>query len=241
MLDKLSPKTKIAIIVIAAVLFVGIIILVAVLNSQNQYGNSITINNFESTVKNISKERRDSIGAMLYNTVKSNSISEDVIKKISDANIRKDSAVQNYDSNLKVYSGSFIVDIESVKQSYLIQYTYSPSSNTADISGNPTAVVCLDKSQLLYGDFACKDIFSEQTGSQDPIMAYLPKSTLSYQADATVDSNNQLQSIEVKLLLSNADYKTGINSAVAQYKKEFRDWMLSLGLNPDGYTINYTY
>jgi hypothetical protein len=241
MLDKLSKNQKIAILLTVAVLFVSVIIYISIISSQNQYGNGVNINSLDSTVNNISKERKDSIKTTLYNTIKSNSITESEIKKISDAKIRKDSNLQNYDKNIKLYTGSFIVDIESIKQSYLVQYTYSPSSNSEDLGGNPTSVSCLEKSKLIYGDFGCKDIFTEQNGADDPILQYLPKSTLSYQVDAAVDSNNGIKSLEVNLQLSNADYKTGIDTAVAQYKKEVSDWILSLGLNPDGYTINYNY
>lgn len=241
MLDKLSKNQKIAIFFGIAVLFVGIIIYISVIYSQNQYGNGVNINGLDSTVKNISKERKDSIKTTLYNTIKINSVSESEINKINDANIRSDSNAQDYDKNLKNYSGSFIVDIASIKQSYLVQYTYSPSSNNADLAGNPTSVLCLEKSKLIYGEFGCKDIFTQQTGAEDPIIQYLPKSTLSYQIDGVVDADNKLQSLDVQFQLSNADYKTGVEAAVAQYKNEVNSWILSLGLNPQGYVINYNY
>jgi hypothetical protein len=241
MLDKLSKNQNIAIFVGTAVLFVGIIIYISVLYSQNQYGNSVNINGLDSTVKNISKDRKDSIKTTLYNTIKTNSVSESQINKINDANIRPDSNAQDYDKNLKTYSGSFIVDIASIKQSYLVQYVYSTSLNNPYLTVNPTSVLCLNKSQLIYGDFGCKDMLTQQTGDEDPIMQYLPKSTLSYQIDGVVDADNKFQSLDVQLQLSNADYNTGVDAAVAQYKNEINSWILSLGLNPQGYVINYNY
>lgn len=79
--------------------------------------------------------------------------------------------------------------------------------------------------------------------NNDPIFNYVPHSTLDYNLTAVVSNDSQGQStvgLQAQLLLSAADVNSGQDAAVATYKQEVLDYLKSVGLNPDKYTITYT-
>jgi hypothetical protein len=75
----------------------------------------------------------------------------------------------------------------------------------------------------------------------DPIVEHLPYGTLDFTLTAQTPDTNQDQSklvLNARLLLSHADMSNE-DAAVAQYKKEVTDYIVSLGLNPANYNIQY--
>ncbi len=81
--------------------------------------------------------------------------------------IRKNSYRQTMTNADKlIYQTDFIIDLPKVKQSYQVKDSYSPlPAETSGLYDYTTLILCLDKSQLIYGDFNCNDrIKSEQRG-----------------------------------------------------------------------------
>ena len=78
----------------------------------------------------------------------------------------------------------------------------------------------------------------------DPILAVIPHSTLDYTMKPNltrVDAEGKaLVDVEVKLLLSAADVKSGRDATVARYKKEALDYLVSKNIPLDEYTITFT-
>ncbi len=72
----------------------------------------------------------------------------------------------------------------------------------------------------------------------DPILGHLPYGNADFKLRAKVVGASTL-SLQAELLLSAADARTDQNAAIQQYKGEVLDYIKSLGLNPDSYTINY--
>jgi len=60
-----------------------------------------------------------------------------------------------------IYATIFIVDIPEIKQSFRIENSFSNRSmSDTNLVDYTTQVWCLDKSELIFGDFDCKDIFN---------------------------------------------------------------------------------
>lgn len=232
--------------IIIAVSF-GFILLVLVMlgfyfNSLREASNDgkISITNFNQYVKNIPSSERTELEKMLYNTVSLNGIEEEKIKSVDDATIRQGTYTQDLESD--IYETSFIVDIASLKQSYRIKNLYSNlDPEQSGLFDYTRLVLCVEKSELVYGEFKCTDRIAQERGLEqsDPILEFLPVSTLDYTL------RQDMSSKELKLIadisLSEVDYKMGEEAAVNEYKNRLRAWFESKNLNIDDYSITYNY
>lgn len=237
-INELNAKQKITIISVL-VLFIALFVLLFFLQPHNQYGNEIGINNYDRYIPNLPADRRDAINSNLYNIVKLNLKSGN--PNVNDATIRENSANNNYNKDTNVYSGSFIVDMKSVKQSYLISYNWSSDENNINIGGYAATVTCLPSDKLIYGNFDCKDDFNNpvNNANRDPILAELPHSTFNYSITADNDSGKIGLNVEIFLYL--ADTRDGgRDDSIKQYKSDAINWIKSIKLNPDDYLINYS-
>lgn len=206
----------------------------------NKYGNGIGVNNYDKYASNLPVDRRDSINATLYKIIKDNSKNGNI--NINDAAIRKDSAEYIYNKTTNINSGSFIIDIPSIKQSYLISYEWSSDENNSNLSGYSATATCLSTDKLIYGDFNCKDNFSNSKNNidRDPILNYLPYSTFNYTITASINSQNKAD-LNVGMVLYSSDTRDGNrDNSINKYKTEIINWIKSKSLNPDNYLINYS-
>ena len=235
-------RKKAVLIIIAGlgglVLVIGLISFL-LKGDENQFGKFITIQNYSAKINNMPGSVRDATESYLYNVVVMN-VDESVnASKISDAKIREDSNTQDYSRN--VYTGSYIVDIESIKQSYGVTYTYS--QDESELGGNPIVVSCLPKEDLIYGEFKCTDIVSKQEAPNQDIMRYLPYENFSYKITPDATQGDTLVLV-VKFDIPQSDLKGNAASraeVIAMYKKEVTDWILSKGVDPDKYILQYNY
>lgn len=228
------------------VLFVGVVILLIVLAMRpptNQFGNLIRIQNYSQKVKNLSPDMRDAMESYLYNIVKKNSSPDFNASSVGDATIRDNSDSQNYDSQKDVYSGSFIIDMASIKQSYQTQYSYSSNKNNTNVGGNPVVISCLPKEQLKYGEFKCTDFVTSQSSANDVILQYLPYRSLSFNITPDATQGDPLI-LDVELTIPQSELKGDLASrqaTVASYIKQVSDWIVSKGDEPSNYRFVYNY
>ena len=237
-LSELSTKQKIVIISVV-ILFIAFFILF-IIRPNNGYGNEVGINNYDKYISNLPADRRNSINSTLYNIIKNNLKSGN--PKVKDATIREKSVINNYNKITNVNSGTFIVDIPSIKQSYSIYFEWSADINNVNLSGYTAAASCLSKDKLIYGDFGCKDDFTNNKTNNDSsiILDYLPYSTFNYTITADLNDNNKV-SLNVAMILYSTDTRDGNrDNSISKYKSEIVNWIKSKSLNPDNYVINYS-
>ena len=173
--------TTISIFVSIVLLLSGVFIIYTL---RNPYGQGVSIRNL-SNYTDLNSSNKDSIDIIknnLYEQVSRNIYpsSYDKVKNISDAIVRNDSFTQEYNKDSKIYSVEFIVDIESVKQSYLVNYQWSDDSISnieSDIDQYGNLVSCLPVDQLIYDDFNCQDLGSDM---RDDISPYIDIDWSSY-------------------------------------------------------------
>lgn len=136
--------------------------------SRNSNSNEITpedypVKKLDQIAQNLPREEILNIQRQIGYTLRLNKVSGDH----GDIVIRKNSYRQTMTNADKlIYQTDFIIDLPKVKQSYQVKDSYSPlPAETSGLYDYTTLILCLDKSQLIYGDFNCNDrIKSEQRG-----------------------------------------------------------------------------
>ncbi|MCG5105783.1 hypothetical protein MBO12_01965 [Candidatus Saccharibacteria bacterium] len=135
---------------------------------RSSNSNEITPENYpvkklDQVAQNLPREEILNIQRQIGYTLRLNKVSGDH----GDIIIRKNSYRQTMtDADKLIYQTDFIIDLPKVKQSYQVKDSYSPlPAETSGLYDYTTLILCLDKSQLIYGDFNCNDrIKSEQRG-----------------------------------------------------------------------------
>lgn len=240
-------RRKAAIILIALLLGLALIITllsIVIKSDENQFGKFIKIQNYSSKIKNLNGDMRDAMESYLYNVTVMN-IDAEKAGKVGDALIREGSDSQDYNSVTVTYSGSFIVDMQSIKQSYEVQYSYTKEKNNALYvdGGNAVVVSCLEPSKLIYGEFDCKDIVSKQSSKYDVLLQYLPYENFSFKLSPDATQGEELV-VVVTLDIPQIDLSSDAASKAATislYKNEVKKWFDSKGLNWNDYKLDYNY
>ena len=132
-------------------------------NSNEIAPEDYPVKRLDQVAQNLPREEILNIQRQIGYTLRLNKVSGDH----GDIIIRKNSyrqAMTNADK--LIYQTDFIIDLPKVKQSYQVKDSYSPlPAETSGLYDYTTLILCLDKSQLIYGDFNCNDrIKSEQRG-----------------------------------------------------------------------------
>lgn len=135
---------------------------------RSSNSNEITPENYpvkklDQIAQNLPGEEILNIQRQIGYTLRLNKVSGDH----GDIIIRKNSYRQTMTNADKlIYQTDFIIDLPKVKQSYQVKDSYSPlPAETSGLYDYTTLILCLDRSQLIYGDFNCNDrIKSEQRG-----------------------------------------------------------------------------
>lgn len=132
-------------------------------NSNEISPEDYPVKKLDQVAQNLPREEILNIQRQIGYTLRLNKVSGDH----GDIIIRKNSYRQTMTNADKlIYQTDFIIDLPKVKQSYQVKDSYSPlPAETSGLYDYTTLILCLDKSQLIYGDFSCNDrIKSEQRG-----------------------------------------------------------------------------
>lgn len=239
----MQPKNKFKTIIFIGIFLLGIILIVGILGAlgvfhSNPFGNSTRIDNFSTYFKKVPTEKKDAVFAALYGTIGDN-LDKSAIIPTSGAMIREGSVKTEYvEASLSNFS-TFIVDIESIQQSYDVQMSWSNNPNTT-VAGYEILITCPTKAQLIYPDFDCRDFLSSdplnKLYAQNPIVYILPivvsyydqnHKLISYRINYNVIDDNT----KIKLIIT--DYTGGNRERAIQTLKE-------KGIkDPEQYEIEY--
>lgn len=132
-------------------------------NSNEIAPEDYPVKRLDQVAQNLPREEILNIQRQIGYTLRLNKVSGDH----GDIIIRKNSYRQTMTNADKlIYQTDFIIDLPKVKQSYQVKDSYSPlPAETSGLYDYTTLILCLHKSQLIYGDFNCNDrIKSEQRG-----------------------------------------------------------------------------
>lgn len=240
----MGRRKLIIIIVLTLLLFGGIIWLISARIATENMKTKTPIRGYSRLVKNLPDSYRNSIEAAVHSMIEYNN-NRDVSDAVGDAVIRDSSATQQEIVKGSSYSGNFIIDIASIRQSYRVQYEYSDDPQANPQSGYPVLVSCLPKEDLIYGDFSCKERYvstDNKSVLKDPIISKLPYANLSFRLSADVTTGTL--KLYAELRIPESDLKGGEESTkqvISSYKEEVVNWIKSQGLDSEKYNITYSY
>lgn len=232
-------------LLIAVTLIMAFIVSVFIYSAtRNQYGDYLEISNLGeyTSGKPSNKDRINLIKHSLYKTVSFNVDHELGNNSIRDVLIRKGSFSQIYDEDQRVHTVTFIVDIKSLKQSYNVSYQWPDEDATNEhINEYGTQVTCLPLDKLIYGNFDCVDerILEKGVENYDPIQQILPY-TVQYRYTIK-DYNKQSDDSVILNVEAFVPRWSNTDKTLDGYTKEILNWIESRKLNPDKYTLEYTY
>lgn len=215
-----NTRIKVMLLSAAIVFLVISLVFFIVINSDNE---SVNVDNYDIHTKDLPQEQRSSINNAIYLTVKLNLV--DGEKMIhSTASIRGGSATSSYSTNNDVHSGTFIIDLKEIRQSYLASYDWSENKDNPNTAGYPTRILCLsDEKTIIYKDFTCKD------GSEESSLA------LEYQLPYA-DINGPFEMFYMYKKQGNT--VVGINNSTPDGRKKALAWLRSKNIDPTDVIIN---
>lgn len=222
---KLTPIHAV-ILLFVLIAIILLIISIVQLFRKNPFGEQIAINNFDQYYNNLPTKTQDAITNTLHNIVSSNSPDTKLPK--SGAKIRQDSTYSEFNAKTNIHYDSFIIDLESLKQSYVFQVVWSPDLDNPNLQdvGYTVVATCPSRDQLIYPDFNCKDDFLNSVAEiyDDPAVLKLPIRSANYSIFSQVKSG------KISIIINDP---TGNNHEAALKK------LREEGINPDNYTIIY--
>lgn len=224
-------------------LLIGLVIMAALFQLQDEdpYRERLEISNLDEYTegKPTDEERIRYIKHNLLTVVNLNSDETIESDSIDDIRIRDNSFSQEYDQETTLHHVEFIVDIESIKQSYNVSYEWVDNQDewrAMDETG--TLVTCLPINELRYGDFNCKDLLTEQSGETDPVLERLENTPISpiFKVYGQIEDNGS-KKIIIQILANN--YTQRAREQFDDYRKEARDWLNEQNVDLDTYTIEW--
>ena len=205
---------------VLAFIFIPIVLYLAF----GQKIEKINITNYNDYAQDLPPQQRNGIDEALYRAVEMNLSDGEKIVTTS-ASIRNSTAQNSYNKSTDVISGSFIVDLEGIRQSYEVFYDWSNEKDNPNTSGTPIAVNCISSvSDKIYKDFSCRD-GSEASGL--PLENQLPYT----------DINGPFKVIYM-YKQGNTDV-IGVTNSTPNGRKKAIEWLKSKNIDPSSVIINY--
>lgn len=226
------------VITLGVILFVSIVIISLVnIFRRNPYGPETKISNFSSYYNKTPTNTRDLTFNSLYNIISDN-LPENSNVPTSGAKIRKGTNTSEYNPTTNINYYTFMVDIESIKQSYYVQISWTNKTNDdTNLGGYPVLILCPKPDQLIYEPFNCIDSQTELGNTNDPAFSILPVTVAYY------NSNNSFIKYEISCHTDSNEADSKINIVITDYtggnETSARNKIRELGLNPSNYTIQY--
>lgn len=231
------------IIIVSSIVLLIVLLVVLVFSLRNPYGDELTISNLDSYTngKPSNKNSLQAAKRNLYLTINKNNKKPIGNNSIKDIVVRKGSFRQKLKNNDTLYSVSFIVDSKSLGQSYVVEYQWSRDGNPEHLEEYGAGITCLAIDQLIYGDFNCVDdrIIEQGVENYDPIEKVLP-----YEVEYkyTIKDYNKKSDKSIVLKVEAFIPRWGDKQKIIDsYSKDILDWIKSKKLNPDHYSLEFTY
>ena len=244
-MQNIRSKKKVIIISVIAILSIIALIVYASIMSTRPKDDYLNISNLD-TYTNGKPSDRDTLNYIketLFKTVNLNTNPPVTSNSVDDVMIREGTFSQEANGDESLYKITFIVDIESLKQSYSVAYSWSMDDDDRfnhDQDERGVSVLCLPVDKLIYGDFDCKDLFTEEESFIDPIFQYLPHTTLDYKV--TFDPIAEEKTLVITIMTSAADERSDPEAAISAYRSSALQWLDSLeDIDPSDYKIEWVY
>lgn len=156
---KLNPFTG-TLMVVGLIMVIALVFGIKALSDNMRKDKQMTISNLNQ-VEGIPGSARTQTQKALYEAIRAN-IPYDQDAPTSGAKIRDAANIENtMNRTTNVHYARFIVDIESVQQSYDVQVEWvAEAVYQKNLSGYPVVISCVDQASVIYKDFDCTDMQS---------------------------------------------------------------------------------
>ncbi len=142
---------------------------------------------------------------------------------------------------------AIILQINALKQDYFYELTmhdiYSNDGQVIDIINLSFNATYIPFNKLPREQQQQETLGVDPNYKEDPLLAYLPHSTLSYTLYGSHEMNHEGEYafiLNANILLTAADVRIDKQAAIDRAKKQINDYIASKGLNPVEYQIRYT-
>lgn len=231
-------------ITIVVALFQVILIIVVVVTLNNIFSNDskvqlgIEVAGLQQEIEGLPEKRKEDIEYYIYKAVASVKGESEI--QNTGVLIRENSLINTYYKDFDIHYINFIADVPEAEQSYQVLLEWSEDPENKYISPSYSAVVlCLDKSQLIYGDFDCDHQNDYFRNTEVMNMLYrhgyaLPsKPSLKMRTESYPSSPDFKVKINYVYCESQCDCLAVSTDKQAEGVKVFEDFVKSLGFRPE--------
>lgn len=224
-IKQLPTKTKFLTILMLQIFL--IIVIVSVVNiSLTRQDNRVAI--YNNAHNNIPIDKWEAIKQKLWYVIKVNIANVDE-NYLDDIAIRENSYLESEDNidGAKVYEASFLVDIDSLKQTYRVTTRWSKSKDVI-FSDPPTSIECPPKFLMKYPETECRGMTTTTASPQ----LYLPYSKKNDDGITIYDiTQDNTSSKTIKVLVWDCEYEKNKTAA--------DEYLQSTGIELEKYNIVY--
>lgn len=231
-----TPGMRIVAAVVGVVIVGLVLILIYMINQPEIVEEpKIVIDNFAEEEPEIPQATRNEIEEKLYSYV-AESISENEAVPKAGAMIRAGTA-DGFTVDDTLHVGDFIIDIDSVEQSYIVEYFYGQIEGMNEMEGDASVTLyCIEEPDLIkYPDFRCQA--NRDFVKPDAISYVLPKVFDGFIADYTYSASSESgYAVVVEYDPPESVYMSGqVGTYKTEKMNELKEYLKKAGLNPDRY------
>ena len=237
---KLSGNPKFYILLTLGIFILGVAIIFFITFYFQTHDMKISVVNINDYAKNMPESKKEEIAETIYRAAETNSDFDVVTLSTATATIRDKTFSETYNQYNYVYSGEFVVDIESIKQTYHIYYDWSNDKDSAQLiaASYGSSANCPTRDEMIYDFYICQNPYSDEKYSiYDHLSMLLPyssttKSGVDYSVSA-VDYYYGSAEPFVRVIVNTCDKESRLEEGVSAFK----DYLSSYGLDPKAYNI----
>lgn len=228
-------KRKIALFVISFLLFIAAIVYIVIKSTPSDTATPVDISGYSNAAGEAPKGLESMVKVSLADIIKKNNPNKAGLDSIA-PKVRDNSYTATPPNSDGIIQAKFFVDIESLKQSYLVYISYY--KDTPDKFAGPPSVRCIEnKDDLIYGDFDCQEISPvDDTLSKDALLSKLPHKDPLYYISGYVDSEGH-KHVVVDIDLNT--YSEATRKMFQERKEQSLQWIKSQDVDSDEYLIEW--
>ena len=240
MREKFNKNPKFFLAIGLSILAVGVLIIGFFVVHNQLHDRKITVTNIDKYVGKMPNSKKEEIYETIFQAAETNSNYDEVTLSAATATIRDKTFSESYDSYNKVYSGDFVVDIESIKQTYHIYYDWTPNKDKEQtvLSSYGTTANCPTKTEMIYDFYKCKNPYvGEETSAYEYRRMLLP-----YAGELSDGTAFSASSVEYYYGSGEPFVRVSVDACGNSAKleegvKAFKNYLKSYDLNPEDYKI----
>lgn len=228
-------KRKVALFIVCFLLLIAAIVYTAIKSTPSDTTTPADIKGYSNVTGDVPKGLEAMVKVSVADIIKKNNPDKASLSSIT-PKVRENSYTATPPNSDGIIQAKFFVDIESLKQSYLVLISYY--KDTPDKFAGPPSVRCIEnKDDLVYGDFNCQEITpTDETLSKDTLLSKLPHKDPLYYISGYVDSEGA-KHVVIDIDLNT--YSEATRKMFHERKEQSLQWITSQNVNPDEYLIEW--